>query len=443
MKYLSPLYLIVPLLFLASCEPNKELYEELDSIMQPYNRAIEYTLNDADYSAAGGVVANLKAFTAEKPAMDYVPGMLARKFIALNLGSSAVVNYQYYEAEPLWLEAGFGYELTAADYTSLGLEDAFSPAIQAKDNLPSYLLKKFRDVPAGTRKKIVYDFREGGSLVKNIDTYEYDGEKWNWLESREDIPYVGYELETSDYEAFGGELARFRNFSDNNPAHMYIPIFLKNAFPYATEGTEQVVKYKVFAGGSTIDEISHYTFDGVKWTRSSDIVPRSEQYVFGAQGWAFDPTTRFIMTQSDYMYLAVIDPIPHAIYADFGYYYGASAFYSNFDMRLIARRVSKNTEGSYWDAELGAIYDNEGPEATVNEMYRRIVEEGIVALLQHKYPQAVPQSGGIDVHYIIGFETFNDNFSRSYLESEYQCIAAATGDNPPQFKLIEGPRQRQ
>jgi hypothetical protein len=54
----------------------------------------------------------------------------------------------------------------------------------------------------------------------------------------------------------------------------------------------------------------------------------------------------------------------------------------------------------------------------------------------------VPQVGGIDVHYIVGFETYNDNLSRSYPEAEYRCTAAASGSNPPQFVLIEGPRKR-
>jgi hypothetical protein len=140
------------------------------------------------------------------------------------------------------------------------------------------------------------------------------------------------------------------------------------------------------------------------------------------------------------MFLAVIDPIPHATFTDFGYYYGASAFFSNFDMRLAARRTAKNAEGNYFDPALGAIFDSQGPEATVEEMFRRIVEEGLILLLQHKYPDAVPQTGGIDVHYIVGFETYNNNFSRSYLEAEYVCTAAGS---PPVFELIEGPRERE
>jgi hypothetical protein len=442
MKHLRYIFPLIVLLF-SACDPNKELYEMLDSNKQPYRKAIEYTLVAADYSAVGGRVGSIQAFTDEVPAMNYVPAMLARKFIALNLGSSAMINFNFLVEEPIWWQAGFGHEMTSANYATLGLTDAFTPAILAKDNLPGFLSKEFRNTPSGTNKNIIYNYREGATTVKNMDVFRFDGTLWKWISTTVAIPFVGYELTADDYKPFGGNIAGNAYFSDAYPANTYMPVWLKNKYPYAISGQEQVVKYKYLIGGYASDVIDHYTFDGANWNKSSNIIQKTEQYVYGMQGWAFDPTTRFIMTQSDYMFLAVNDPIPHAIFRDFGYYYGASAFYSNFDMRLAARRTAKNTEGQHFDAALGAIFDTQGAEAAVDEMFRRIMEEGIINLLQHKYPQAIPQSGGIDVHYIVGFETYNDNFSRSYLESEYRCIAPASGDTPPQFEFIDGPRQRQ
>ncbi len=440
LRFISPFIILL----LWGCDPNKELYEALDSIKQPYQKAIEYTLVSADYSAVGGRVASLQAFTDEMPAMNYIPAILGRKFIALNLGSSAMVNFNHYIEDPIWWQAGFGYEMTQDNYASLGLTDAFTPTITARDNLPGFLAKNFRNTPANTFLNIIYNFRVGSTVVKNLDTYQYTGAFWSWISTTESIPYVGYELTADDYKQFGGHIAANLHFSDTYPADIYLPVWLKQKYPYAVAGHEKVLKYAYLSGGSLpMLATDHFSFDGQNWHKSSRIEPKTEQYVYGTQGWAFDPTTRFIMTRSDYMYLAVNDPIPHAVFADFGYYYGASAFYSNFDMRLAARRTAKNTDGQYHDTALGAIFDAQGDEATVEEMFRRIVEEAFIILLQHKYPQAVPQSGGIDVHYIVGFETYNNNFSRSYLESEYRCIAAASGDTPPQFEFIEGPRPRQ
>ncbi|MEE4178269.1 MAG: hypothetical protein V2I46_12260 [Bacteroides sp.] len=440
MKQLSIFSLLFAMLLMSSCDPNEALYEQLDMDQTPYKQAIEYTLTGSDYTSIGGTAASIQAFTPDQPAMDHIPALLARKFIALNLGSSALVTYNFREDEPLWEQAGFGYVLTADDYDYIGVAgNAFTPENPANESLPGFLAKNYPNAGAGDEINIIYNFLEGSEETQNLDLYEYDGEAWVWVETTENLPFVGYEFTEADYDQFGGDIAAFQNFSDDYPADLYVPAWLRNNYPLAVEGQEQVVKYRVYSGGA-FTEIAHYTFDGVEWIRSSDIEQRTEQYIYGAQGWAFDPTVRFIMGQSDYMFLATSDPIPHATYVDFGYYFGASAYYSNFDMRLAARRTSKDAEGNYWDPDLGAILENEGPEAAIDEMFRRIVEEGLILLLQHKYPDAVPQTGGIDVHYIVGFETYNDNFSRSYLEAEYQCTAAGS---PPQFVLIEGPRERE
>lgn len=428
------------LFLLVGCEPNQDLYEELDSLQRPYSRSIEYTLVAADYNAIGGVVASQQAFTSDNPAMDHIPTLLSRKFVALNVGSSAMVTYNMLIEEPVWYDAGFGYELTAADYAQLGVSNAFTPANPASSNLPFFLLRKYPEATAGDMVTLIYNYTESGTTIKNLETYHFNGSNWTLVDKREDIPFVGYEMTPEDYAVFGGAIAQYNNFTDDNPADLHLPVWLKSKYPYAVEGTEKVIKYRYFSGGTTSNVIAHFTFDGLQWNRTTYIETKSEQYVFGALGWAFDPTTRFIMNQSDYMHLAVIDPIPHPVFTDFGYYYGASAFFVNFDMRLLARRLQRDPDGNYIDPALGAIFDSEGHDAVVNEMFRRIAEEGIIKVLQNRYPDAVPQSGGIDVHYIVGFETFNDNFSRSYLEAEYRCTASGT---PPEFELIEGPRDRQ
>ncbi len=439
MRNLALFSIMAGMLFTFGCEPNQDLYDDLDERQRPYSKAIEYTIAASDYNSVGGEVADYHAFTEAESASDHVPGILAGNFIALNLGSSAMVTYNQLIEDPEWYHAGFGYELTEEDYQQLGTSDAFTPGNPPENNLPFFLIRKYPDAPEGETEKLIYNYRDGDTQL-NIDTYEFDGRDWNLEERREDIPFVGYEFTGEDYDHFGGSIARFNNFSDDVPADKHVPVWLKNNHPYAIDGTEKVVKYTVFSEGSASPEIAHYIFDGQKWHRTTYIEVVSEQYVYGEIGWAFDPTTRFIMSRSDYMHLAEIDHIPHAQFDDFGYYYGASAFYENFDMRLVARRVEKDDDGNYIDPELGEIYDNEGSDATVDEMFRRIVEEGLIKVLQNRYPNATPQSGGIDVHYIVGFETYNDNFSRSYLEAEYRCTEAG---EPPQFELIEGPRERE
>lgn len=427
--------LISGIFILQACDPNKDLYEKMDAGIPPYSENIQYTLVDSDYNRFGGFIAEYKAFNDSLPAMDHVPEILSRNFVTLNLGSSAMVTFNHFLLHPTWWDAGFGYVLTAQDYAFLGVGSSFSPEVPAWQHMPLFLEREYPEAQEGDQVKIIYNFTETGSTVMNEDTYVFEDGEWLHVDTREDIPYVGYELDSDDYDLFGGSIAQFNNFSEDNPPENYLPVFLKNEFPFAPIGAEQVLRYRYFDGSSTQNRTDKYIYDGILWKALPYVEERTEQYIFGDEGWAFDPTVIFDMVSSDYMYLVSIDPVGQQEFAydDFAYYFGASAFYSNFDIRIIGRRLDKLSSGEYADAELGEIYENEGPEAVMDEMIRRIIEEGLIALLQHKYPDAAPQIGGIDVHFYVGFQTFADNWIRRFPEAEYICTAS--GD-PPQFELV-------
>lgn len=434
-KKLIQLFIFSGLFLLVACDPNADLYEKMDAEIEPYSENIEYTLVDADYNRFGGFIAEYKAFNDSLPAMNHIPEILASRFVTLNLGSSAMVTYNHFLLHPVWWEAGFGYVLTDDDYAFMGVGNSFTPDNPSYENIPDWLERQFPDAEEGDEISIIYNFTEADETYQNQDDYVFEDAVWTLLETMENIPYIGYELTPDDYEVFGGSIAQFNNFSENNPPEYYLPVFLKNKFPYAPIHSEQVVKYRYHDGSTTGNRIDKYTFDGIIWEPVSYFEERTEQYIFGEEGWAFDPTVIFDLDRDDYMYLVTIDPVgqqefPHA---DFGYYYGASAFFRNFDIRIIGRRLDKLESGEYADAALGEIYENEGPEAVMDEMIRRIIEEGLIYLLQHKYPDASPQVGGIDVHFFVGFETFADNWVRRFPQAEYICTAAGS---PPQFELV-------
>ncbi len=430
------LSVVVPLAILfTACNPNEELYDTLDNMQKPHNEGIEYTLADADYTRFGGFIEQNLAFSDAFPAMGFIPDVLKVRFVTLRQESSAMVTYNHFLLHPDWWDAGFGYELTDADYAYMQTPAGhFTQENPPQDNIPFWLQKEYPGAHEDDQKKIIYNYMSEGEIIQNLGTYEFDGENWILIDNIEDIPYVGYELTSEDYENFGGSIARFGNFSENYPSETHLPVFLKNLLPYAVAEEEQVVKYRYHDGSQVRQMIDKFHFDGIQWEKVPYTEERTEQYIFGQLGWAFDPTVTFQMGWSDYMYLAEIDPIPHETFTDFGYYYGASAFFRNFDIRLIARRLNTDDDGNYRDHELGKIYENEGSDAAIDEMMRRIKEEGIIKLLQHKFPDATPQVGGIDVHYIVHFETFADNWVRNYPVAEYICVAAG---NPPMFELIE------
>ena len=460
------------MLTLTACDPNKELYEQLDAMQKPYNKAISYTLTPADYNSitansndpiavkkVAWIKANM-AFSDTIPAMDYVPAMLARKYLALNLGSSAMVTYNLFvevEDRP-WENVVAGYELTNADYNAMASIPPFgafvaswkyfTATVRARDYLPIYLKTLYPNSPNGTVKTIKYkQFISEGNVVIYADDYKFDGNSWVFLKTWTEYLNPDYVLTPSDYTEFGYTNSRFPNIAE---ADRVIPIWLSIKYPYASSQTQKYIYFE-YGSNVAIGKAALYTYDGGVWVKSPDnvIEVTTEQYVFKPEGWTLVHTIRFIMSNADYTIIAVNDTIPHPRFFDQGYYFGASGFYGNFDMRLLAFHLRVFTwEGKTYtpeidDPDLVAIYNEQGADAATAELYRRIVEEGLIILLQNKFPDITPQVGGIDVHCIVGFETYNDNLSRSYLEAEYRCIAPAIGDTPPQFELIEGPRDRQ
>ncbi|MGM0572470.1 MAG: hypothetical protein ACQESL_01795 [Bacteroidota bacterium] len=438
MKYISKISLLLALtavFLLQACDPNEDLYEKLDEDIPPHSENVTYTLTSTDYSNIGGVIEEYEAFNDTMPAMDYIPDILADRYVTLSYESAADVTFNHLLIHPEWWDAGFGYELTDQDYAFLGIDGAFSPNSPAHQFVPDLLEREYPDAEEEDQVQIIYNYIPNGDMVINEDTYELTDGEWELIETRENVPYVGYEMTPEDYDEFGGDVAAYNNFSEDNPPEVQIPVFLSNKFPMALPDAEKVIKYNYYDGNQMVENIDKFVFDSVKWEMTPYVEERTEQYIYGSEGWAFDPTVIFTMDREDYEYLVEIDPIGQQEfgYDDFAYYYGASAFYQNFDIRIVGRRLDKLENGEYADPELGEIYENEGPDAVMEEMLRRIKEEGLIELLQHKYPDAQPQRGGIDVHFHVRFATFADNWVRRFPEAEYICTEP--GD-PPQFELV-------
>lgn len=445
---------LAAMLVFTACDPNEELYEQLDNLQEPYNKKIEYTVTSSDYNAVGGKVGTYQAFNDTAQAMFYVPSFLASKFVALNLKSAAMVNYNYLvlDTTRAWEKVVFGYTLTTADYDAIGgsiaVYQEFWSSNPAVNHLPGYLPTLFPSATEGQEETIIYNFyTQAFGRVPYADIYVFDGTVWNLVETITDIAEADHILAEDDYISMGFSSPRFPNVST---AESYLPIWLKQNFPYDFEGTKYIIQYAYGSATSTNNTIE-YEYDGEEWVKNIgyEIEQRSEQYVYATDGWIFDPTIRFIMERTDYETIALNDPIPHPRFVDQGYYFGASAYYRNFDMRLLSFHLRVYTwedkvyDPEIDDPELVNIYNTEGAEAATNELFRRITQEGIIILLENKFPDAQPQVNGVDAHFVVGFETYNDNLSRSYLEAEYRCVEAASGGNPPVFEFIEGPRERQ
>jgi len=276
----------------------------------------------------------------------------------------------------------------------------------------------------------VYEVTNEKTPYSKYDVYKYTGTSWVLVD---DV----YHLNSNDYKAMG-EPGENDNFSSDESPRDYLPNLLKAMYPTAGEGVTKILIYDYYTGiEGTLTLADQYTYTNGEWQSLYNYIDQTtQQFIYKVTEWKFDPTVIFTMSGSDYQ--RIVDYVKTNISADFidsygtaEYYYGAGSYYSNFDKR-ISQRLSYEPETFEGLSEEEAL-----------ELIDQRVQEGIVVLLQNKYPDAVPQVGGEDVHYIVTYETYNNDYSRSYPTVDYQCVQAASGDNPPQFELVEGPYEEE
>lgn len=269
--------------------------------------------------------------------------------------------------------------------------------------------------------KPIYAVTLGKEPVILNEYYQYSGSSWSKLAN------VHY-LSSFDYDAMGAPGTN-DNFSPSIKPMDYLPKFLDTKYPAAGEGISAYVVYKYYVnsaiGTQTITD--KLTYKAGEWVSSySYIKSTTEQFIYSDAGWLFDPTVKFALSSSDYQLIVDEDPIPDPSYTNNAWYYGASAYYSNFDLRL-AKHVQYEPETftGLTEAEAVAI------------LYPR-VQEALVILLQKKFPAAVKEVSGVPVHYILTYQTYNSDYTRTNYEVDYLCTESASGSTPAVFVLQEG-----
>ncbi|SDC97138.1 hypothetical protein [Williamwhitmania taraxaci] len=433
MKNILYVAVVLGAMFVSSCEPNADIYDKLDANKNPYNKKITYTLTAADYGktvTGNATVDKYKAFMDSLPAANFVPKVLAKNFPALNTNSEVVVTYNYLVPNVYSDNALFGYELTDADYGTLGnatvaTNKSFDGTNKSTALLPAFLLTKYPTAVANDTQNVVIKY----NYALNLERYAFDGAAWSRATTNgvySNFAQIGYTLLTADYIGMGGDVARFKNFSTTVLSENYLPVFLKSKYPYAIEGAIKVLKFKYFSGSAS-DKTEMYKLTSGVWVKMAayNLVAKIGQYIYGPEGWVFDPTVRLTMVPADYQIIATNDPIPDPVFTDFGLYYGASGKYGNFDNRLSKRKASNPEMTDKTDSECITIMMNRLPAA-------------IKVMLENKYKTAVPIVGGLEVHYIIIYKVYNNDLSYTTYSIDYKCTAAG---NPATFELISGPTE--
>ncbi len=408
-------------LIIAACNPMEDFKTELDT---PYkaegDNSIEIVLSADDYAEIADLagissIGDNMYFTTNVSAKDNVPFLLDDRFAPLATGSYAYITYKFY-AEPeylVYLTQAEAYELTTADYDSMGEDSGepgrynnFSSSTPPEDYLPAFFLSKYPAAEADDLVYVTYKYYSG-SVNDVSEYYQFDGTAWAAVQVEVPAGVVTYTLSSDDYDSMGessGKPGRYNNFSSSTPPDAYLPTFLANKYPFAAAGEKVAVIFKYYAG-STQTRALEYTFDGMKWAFASVV---TDLFVQTPDGWIFDPSIVLTMATDDYQTVVDYVKANHAdedpsTYSNTENYYGASAYYNNFDIRS----GKYNAKFATWQAA---------------------VSEGIaLGLLPAKYPSATTtNSDGIDMFYKVTFNTYSG--SDGVHTFVFQCTKS--GPNP-------------
>ncbi|MDR1719295.1 MAG: DUF5017 domain-containing protein [Dysgonamonadaceae bacterium] len=260
------------------------------------------------------------------------------------------------------------------------------------------------------------------SSVVQYAVYQFNGTAWAAVASSTNI----LALQPEDYTAMG------LTYLTAAQAPNYLPTLLAQKFPFAQEGAERTVVFRVSSSANYADK---YTFTAGKWTPSATSEMRTEQYVVSSQGWMFDPTIvlsikRYVNTDAvqkfiDHVRLNMEDkwyPYPGRIneehYYGFNAYYGEIAFDSNRSL--------------YGDDEIKNLSTNEEKWA----LFDQRAEMGLPIFASVNYPDLQTHVSGVEQLLKVRIEHYYSSSDRRYFEHTLKCIKSGTAGSPAEYEYI-------
>lgn len=246
-------------------------------------------------------------------------------------------------------------------------------------------------------------------LFKNYnDYYRFTGSKW---EKSKGVLCV----QPFEYSLMG---LTGNAFTNTNPASRYIPTYLSQKYPYAQDGDTCIMVYNYPNANTKV--AGKYQNSAGSWMVYNGIVQQSGQFIHTGEHWIFDPTVHLTPSASDlqllvdYVYLTYGRQYGSS-YGNDEFYFGASAYYKNFDLRL-STRSQYNVPGF---AELAT------DEEKIALTWQRL-QEGLTILLKLKYANdAVLEVDGIPVYYWVTFNTYENDLAKKTYVGIFKCTQPA------------------
>jgi hypothetical protein len=254
-------------------------------------------------------------------------------------------------------------------------------------------------------KKIIYMFSLLAFIFAGCDTME---DTYDELEEAGVYDYVisvDYTLTEDDYDAMGedyGEPGYYDSFSSSTTPNDYLPAWIATKFAVLDVGSDVTITYDYYADYATTE--------------------KTIQYIYAEDGWYYDPSIFYTFTSDDYQ--TIVDYVSDNYGEDYldsygtaEYYYGANAYYEEF----------VTTSASYYNDEEFDSSDD-------------AIIEAIGIWLPLTYPTAVTTVDGEDMYYVITYTGYNGSASTYTLT--FQCTVSGTSsDDPATFEYKEGPTE--
>jgi len=255
--------------------------------------------------------------------------------------------------------------------------------------------------------------------VNENAVYKFDGSDWAAAPSTVILSHA-------DYQAMGQS---HDNLSGDVPSN-YMPIMLKNRFPYADTDDTMFVAYYYYDSSSktTTTRCDQYLYNGTEWTLNDGIVTETAQFVKSNGKWNYDPSmvitlpygkgvaisTLYFQTCVDWVRDNVTDGAAYiSSHGDNEYYCGTSAYQGNVDMRPGSAKEAYAGYASMSDDEVMAL---------MKKRFETEVMPGALAIL---HPDMKPIDG-IDVTVTINFYYYTADRKTLPATVVYKLTAPAT-----------------
>lgn len=363
-------------LLLAGCDYNEDNFPGFDD-----NPVKEVVVYEGDYT---GKYPTEGYFTDKGKLQTAIAGVLAEMYPYCDKGSTAKINVLFGDITEGFKSADVSYTLTNDDYDSMGEEQGqpgkynnFDSNMDVDSYLKSFCTAKYANLAEGKTVSITYKYYSG-AVSNQTKTYKKTAAGWDEIELEVFMPNSSYTLQDEDYDSMGtesGQPGKYNNFDSNMDVDFYLPIFLKQKFPYTESGMTCGVTYKYYANKQTTDKTAIYKYDGAAWSSFDpyadvcEVSTKVAEMLYDGSAWTL---TRLLggsmnvaFTQEDYEVLLdwSLKNKPEyksTKYDTEEYYFGVSTYYPNVNNAYNTWRNYYNINGEYdgkSDEELQSIMD--------------------------------------------------------------------------------------